>query len=451
MSAPHILVVDDENDIRSTIKEILTEEGYEVDVASDASEASAQLRRQHPDLIFLDIWMPDTDGITLLKQWSEVGEPQCPVVILSGHGTVETAMEATRLGAVDFIEKPLSLAKLLRTVETALSARPGAPVRRAEVGAPGTALLGRSRAMRELRERALATAGRPDPVLIVGEPGSGRAALAEYLHSLSERAAEPFVSLAGGSLTDANAAALLLGVDEEAGYLERARGGTLYIRNLTDLGMAAQTLLAGVFEQGSFARIGRAQLLKLDVRLLASVAGDPATGDDRLHPDLVAYLGAVRLRLPPLREHAEDLPELLRNLVDRLVETEGLGYRRFGIAAQNRLRHYPWPGNLRELETIVRQLLIAGGPEQVALEELEQQLRPPRGGQREPLVKQDLLALPLRAAREEFERAYLTEHLALCGGRVGQLAKRVGMERTHLYRKLRSLGVDIRQSAEEDS
>jgi len=145
------------------------------------------------------------------------------------------------------------------------------------------------------------------------------------------------------------------------------------------------------------------------------------------------------------------LPELLRTVVDRLVETEGLGYRRFGIAAQNRLRHYPWPGNLRELETIVRQLLIAGGPEQVTLEELEQRLRPPRSGQREPLVKQDLLALPLRAAREEFERAYLTEHLALCGGRVGQLAKRVGMERTHLYRKLRSLGVDIRQSADEDS
>jgi len=294
MSAPHILVVDDENDIRSTIKEILTEEGYEVDVASDASEASAQLRRQHPDLIFLDIWMPDTDGITLLKQWSEVGEPQCPVVILSGHGTVETAMEATRLGAVDFIEKPLSLAKLLRTVETALSARPGAPVHRAELAAPGTALLGRSRAMRELRDRALAAAGRPEPVLIVGEPGSGRAALAEYLHSLSERAAQPCLSLAGGSLTDANAAALLLGVEDEAGYLERARGGSLYIRNITDLGVIAQALLAGVFEQGSFARIGRAQLLKLDVRLLASVDTDPVAADGHLTAAQGARRGFAR-------------------------------------------------------------------------------------------------------------------------------------------------------------
>ncbi len=451
MSAPHILVVDDEIDIRSTIKEILTEEGYAVDVASDASEASAQLRRQHPDLIFLDIWMPDTDGITLLKQWSEVGEPQCPVVILSGHGTVETAMEATRLGAVDFIEKPLSLAKLLRTVETALSARPGGPVRRPEVVTPGAALLGRGRAMRELRERALAVAARPDPVLIIGEPGSGRSTLAEYLHGLSDRAAQPFVRLAGGSLADANAAPLLLGVEDEEGYLERAEGGSLYIRGIAELGSSAQGLLAGVLEQGSFARVGRAQQRKLDVRLLASADANPDDANLGLHPDLEAYLGAVRLRIPPLREHAEDVPELLRTVVDQLVETEGLAYRRFGIAAQNRLRHYPWPGNTRELEAIARQLLVAGGPEQITLDELEHQLRPPKAGQREPLVKQDLLALPLRAAREEFERAYLTEHLALCGGRVGQLAKRVGMERTHLYRKLRSLGVDIRQSASEDN
>jgi DNA-binding NtrC family response regulator len=450
MTAAHILVVDDEDDIRTTISDILEDEGYDVSVASDAATARAEVGRERPDLILLDVWMPDVDGITLLREWAREGSPRCPVVILSGHGTVETAVEATRLGAVDFVEKPLSLAKLLRTVEKALdrapeAARP-APRRllpkRMEPG-------GRSPLMRALREQAAGVSRRHEPLLIVGEPGSGRTVVARYLHDLAG-GQRPFVALVGAAIPDENAAALLFGSvvngEVQPGALEQAAGGTLYIRELQDVAPTAQRLLAGALEQGSYVRVGQSAPVPLEVRVSASLAPD---GAGLVRKDLLARLAVLELRVPPLRDRHEDVPELLRYTVDRFVDEEGLTFRRFGLAAQNRLRHYPWPGNVRELTNLVRRLLVAGGAEEISLAELEQQLTPATSGP-EPLVKQDLLSLPLREAREKFEQAYLTQQLALCGGRVGLLAKRVGMERTHLYRKLRALGVDFRQAPEEE-
>jgi len=450
MTAAHILVVDDEDDIRTTISDILEDEGYEVSVASDAATARAEVGRDRPDLILLDVWMPDVDGITLLREWAREGSPRCPVVILSGHGTVETAVEATRLGAVDFVEKPLSLAKLLRTVEKALdrAPEPSRPPPRSLLPKrlePG----GKSPVMRALREQAASVARRHEPVLIVGEAGSGRTVLARYLHDLggSQR---PFVTLVGAAVPEENAAALLLGsrIDGavQPGVLEQSAGGTLYLRDLQDLGPTAQRLLAGVLEQGHYVRVGESAPLPLEARLLASLAPE---GAGQVRQDLLARLAVLELRVPPLRDRHEDVPELLRYSVDRLVDEEGLKFRRFGLAAQNRLRHYPWPGNVRELTNLVRRLLVEGGLEEIGLAGLEAQLAPSASGA-EPLVKQDLLSLPLREAREKFEQAYLTQQLALCGGRVGLLAKRVGMERTHLYRKLRALGVDFRQVTEED-
>jgi len=451
MSAAHILVVDDEDDIRNTISDILEDEGYAVSVAADAATARAEVTRERPDLILLDVWMPDVDGITLLREWHREGSARCPVVILSGHGTVETAVEATRLGAVDFVEKPLSLAKLLRTVEKALDRGPE-PSR----PAPRTLLPkrlepgGRSVLMRALREQVAGVARRHEPVLVVGEPGSGRTVVARYVHDLAGHGKRPFVALVGGAVPEENAAALLFGglVDGKAepGCLEQATGGTLYLRDLQDLCPGAQRLLAGAFEQGSYVQVGRSVPTPLDVRVIASLAPDAA---GTVRKDLLARLAVLELRVPPLRDRHEDVPELLRYTVDRLVDEEGLAFRRFGLAAQNRLRHYPWPGNVRELTTLVRRLLVAGGAEEISLAELEAQLAPASAGP-EPLVKQDLLSLPLREAREKFEQAYLTQQLALCGGRVGLLAKRVGMERTHLYRKLRALGVDFRQAPEEE-
>jgi DNA-binding NtrC family response regulator len=455
MSNAHVLVVDDEADIRALIKDILADEGYGVTVAANAAEARSARADRNFDLILLDIWMPDTDGITLLREWSDSGELYSPVVIMSGHGTVDAAVEATRLGAFDFVEKPLSLAKLLRTVEAALESA-GKQSSAARNLLPSLlAPVGRSELMQGLRERVQQYARHDGSVLMSGEPGSGRGAFARYMHGLSRRADEPLTTVAAASITDSNAEEQLLGSERDgevvAGAFERASGGTLVIDELADLSATAQKVLFGVLESGGFTRIGGTMPVKVDVRIVATVSpeyeGRIVAGE--LRRDLVAHLNELSLRIPPLREYAEDVPELLTYYVDKLVDAEGLTFRRFSVAAQNRLRNYPWPDNVRELKNMVRRLLMSDSSDDISLEEVEAEISA-SGPVDEPLVKQDLLALPLREAREQFERAYLQQQLVLCGGKVGQLAKRVGMERTHLYRKLRSLGVDFKSVASDD-
>lgn len=453
MSGPHILVVDDEADIRGLLKEILSEEGYDVDVAADAAQARAARARQSPDLVLLDIWMPDVDGITLLREWSSSALDGCPVVMMSGHGTVETAVEATRLGAFDFVEKPLSLAKLLRTVERALDAGK----RRRQTGKllvpPLMVPVGKSMLMQQLRLELQQIAANPSPVLLIGEPGSGREAFARYLHERSSRAAAPFVTVVASSLREPDAEERLFGREGGArGVLEEAGSGTLFIHEIEDLPPAAQRALLGVLETGRYARVGGSVPVNFGARMVSAAQPGVETRagatPEALRRDLLAQLNVLIVRVPPLRDYAEDVPELLRHYVDRLVDGEGLSFRRFSVAAQNRLRNYPWPDNVRELKNLVHRLLIQGGPEEIRLEEIERELAV-QAAPGEPLVKQDLLALPLREAREQFERAYLQQQLLLCNGKVGQLAKRVGMERTHLYRKLRSLGVDFRNISED--
>jgi DNA-binding NtrC family response regulator len=452
MTNARILVVDDENDIRELVREILSEEGYAVDTAGNAAEARAACALQAPDLVLLDIWMPDTDGISLLREWQQTQALTAPVVMMSGHGTVETAVEATRLGAVDYVEKPLSLAKLLRTVQRALDEGQRRQRATRTLVPPLIAPVGRSRLMRDLRERVKQIAPHEAPVLVLGEPGTGREAFARYIHALSARASGPFVTLVAGAVTESNAEDILLGVENAsgttAGVLEQAQGGVLFINGLDDLPPAAQRLLLAVIESGSFQRRGGRTALQFDVRIVSSAQpGFETRGPQPFRLDLLSNLNVLTLRIPPLREYAEDVPELLRYYVDRLVDDEHLAFRRFGVAAQNRLRNYPWPGNIRELKNLVQRLLIQGGQEEIRLDEIEREITS-QSPVDEPLVKQDLLSLPLREAREHFERAYLTQQLQLCNGKVGLLAKRVGMERTHLYRKLRSLGVDFRQTEE---
>ena len=450
-----VLVVDDEADIRALIQEILSEEGYGVTIAANAEEARTARDSGRFDLILLDIWMPDTDGITLLREWSNSGDLNCPVVIMSGHGTVDTAVEATRLGAHDFVEKPLSIAKLLRTVEGAIDS-----ANRQSKAARGLlpsllAPVGRSAIMQSLRERVQQYARHDSPVLLSGEPGTGRGAFARYMHGLSNRSDGPLITITAASLTDANVEENLLGSEEAGevhmGAFERAGEGMLIIDELTDLNAAGQKLLLGVLEDGRFTRIGSTTAVRMAARVVATVN---AEYESRIHSgelrrDLVAQLNILSLRIPPLREYSEDVPELLAYYVDKLVDSEGLTFRRFSVAAQNRLRNYPWPDNVRELKNLVRRLLMAGTDDDISLEEVEAEISTAAPVD-EPLVKQDLLALPLREAREQFERAYLQQQLVLCDGKVGQLAKRVGMERTHLYRKLRSLGVDFKSIAADD-
>ncbi len=456
MSTSHVLVVDDEADIRVLIDEILSDEGYQVTVAGNASEARAARDDDKFDLVLLDIWMPDTDGISLLREWSEPGDLDCPVVMMSGHGTVDTAVEATRLGAFDFVEKPLSLAKLLRTVERAIDSSAK------EAGSARSLLpslltpVGRSPLMQNLRDKVQKYANQASAVLLSGEPGTGRGAFARYIHGMSSRADGPLVSLLAASLTETNAETQLLGSesggDVHSGYFERAGNGTLIIDELTDLCDQAQKLILSVLEQGEFTRAGGHEPVRLNARVLATVKADyeEAIEHGQLRRELLANLNTLSLHVPPLRDYAEDVPELLTYYVDKLVDAEGLSFRHFSVAAQNRLRNYPWPDNVRELKNLVRRLLLTGSEEEITLADVEGEISAATDAA-QPLVKQDLLALPLREAREQFERAYLQQQLVLCDGKVGKLAQRVGMERTHLYRKLRSLGVDFRSAATDEN
>jgi DNA-binding NtrC family response regulator len=453
MTASRILVVDDEADIRGLLKEILSEEGYEVDIAADAAQARSSRAVQVPDLVLLDIWMPDTDGITLLREWSVTDGYDCPVVMMSGHGTVETAVEATRLGAFDFVEKPLSLTKLLRTVERALDAGRRKRLSERAQGSSLAVPIGKSKVTQALREQIQNTASSSSPVLLVGELGSGREAYARYLHSLSARSAKPFFMVVAASLSGDPAAALFGRERDgkvELGAFDQAAGGTVYLSGLEDLSSDAQRALVGAIEQNGYTRVGGRERLTLNVRWISSAQEgfELRATPEPFRRDLLAHLNVITLRVPPLREYSEDVPDLLRFYVDRLVDDQHLPLRRFSVAAQNRLRNYPWPGNVGELKNLVQRVLILGAGEEIRLEEIERELAVKLAID-EPLVKQDLLALPLREAREQFERAYLQQQLLLCNGKVGQLAKRVGMERTHLYRKLRALGVDFRQLGED--
>ncbi|HEX5787378.1 MAG TPA: sigma-54 dependent transcriptional regulator [Woeseiaceae bacterium] len=454
MTNAQVLVVDDEQDIRTLISDILGDEGYGVTAAANAAEARAARSAKRFDLVLLDIWMPDTDGISLLREWSEANELTCPVVVMSGHGTVDTAVEATRLGAHDFVEKPLSLAKLLRTVESALASAGQGTRGRGRLPAL-LAPVGRSELMQNLREKAQQYARHDASVLISGEPGTGRGAFARYMHSLSRRADEPLISVTTASLTAGNVEEQLLGSETpdgiNAGAFERAGRGTLIIDELSDLNEAGQRILLGVLDDGEYMRVGGKDPVRLEARVIATVNADFEAKVDAgtLRRDLITHLQVLQLRVPPLRDYTEDVPELLSYYVDKLVDAEGLTFRRFTVAAQNRLRNYPWPDNVRELQNLVRRLLLTGKESDITLEEVETDISDSPTSD-EPLVKQDLLALPLREAREQFERAYLQQQLVLCDGKVGQLAKRVGMERTHLYRKLRSLGVDFKSVGGDD-
>ncbi len=451
MSGAHILVVDDEPDIRALVRDILEDEGYEVSVAADAGEARAARRQRRPDLILLDIWMPGTDGISLLKEWSSGERNPPPVVMISGHGTVETAVEATRLGAYDFIEKPLSMAKLLLSVRHALDAarleRENVDLRREAraVAEPS----GRSPQMQALRERARRIAAHDTAVLITGESGCGKEVLARYIHAHSPRREAPFVRVPAAALANSNSAAELFGAEDgeqvHYGSLEQANGGTLFLEDVVDMELGVQARLLSALQHRSFLRVDGVEPVRIDVRIIAATSRDAvaAVRRGRLREDLYYLLNVVPLKVPPLRERREDLPDLIESFVDQLAGRDDLPYRRFSVGAQNRLRNHDWPGNLRELQNVVQRLLILGAGPVVEEEEVEAALgsgaeEVPGGAESAGLD----LERPLKEARERFERAYLIHHLRAAGGSMTRVAERTGLERTHLYRKLRALGID---------
>jgi len=457
MSSGHILVVDDEPDIRNLVKEILEDEGYEVSIAESGETARHARRMRRPDLILLDIWMEDVDGISLLREWAERGGLPCPVIIMSGHATVETAVEATRLGAYDFIEKPISLAKLLLVVNRALESE---KLQQENLGLkrqaqPVVEPAGKSEIMHALRSQAGRIAQHNTWVLINGEPGAGKEVVARYIHAQSPLRDRPFVEVAVGSMSAGNSAVELFGSEEGDrivyGRLEQANGGTLFMGSISDMDMQTQSRLLSVFQTHSFLRMGGTEPIPVDIRVIATTSRDleQEVREGRFREDLYYHLNVVPLTVPPLREHSEDVPEMLNFYVDRFVVQEHLPYREFSIAAQNRLRNYSWPGNNRELKNLVQRLLILGQGPVIDIDEVEAVLQQTDEAAAPSGSSATLpLDLPLREAREQFEKVYLEHQMQEVGGSVGKLAKRVGMERTHLYRKLRGLGIDFKKGSD---
>lgn len=418
---PLILVVDDEPDIRELIKDILEDENYQVNIAANGEEARSEFNRQLPDLVLLDIWMPDIDGISLLKEFKQQNKA-VTIVMMSGHGTIETAVEATRLGATDFIEKPLSMAKLLRGVEMALENRAKqAAIQRELSQVP----VGKSSQITLLREQIERIARHDMPILLVGEPGSGKHCFAHYLHSLSEVANGKFIELSPESFPL-----------DSLKIKSLAKGNCLYINDLALLSDEAQALLLHLLESK---QLNQGQLI-----CATQYSLQKAVDNDDFLDSLLYQLNSISLLVPPLREHIEDVPELVHHFVDLQTTQAGLPYRRFTVAAQNRLRNHDWPGNVLELKNVIQRLLVLGDGDDIDTDAIEQALvrEAEVSAEGDDSINFDL---PLREAREQFERLYLLRKLQETDGNVGKAAKLAGMERTHLYRKLRSLGIDTKQ------
>jgi DNA-binding NtrC family response regulator len=456
VSTGSILVVDDEPDIRQIVQEILEDEDYAITTAENAAAARTAYNEHRPDLVLLDIWMPDTDGITLLKEWSRDHTLPVPVVMMSGHGTVETAVEAIRLGAYDFIEKPLATAKLLVTIERALQ---NARLRQENLSLKRRADMvavpvGKGKLMKQLRETIERIAAHDTWVLITGEPGSGKEVAARYLHSQSTRKHRPFVEINLAAVPTQNLAVQLFGNESgdeiTAGVFEQAAGGTLFLDQIGDLDLATQSRLLNVLEEKRFLRVGGKTPVTLDVRIIAATNQDleRAIAEGRFREDLYYRLNVVPLAIPALREHREDVPELVSFYVDWMVEKERLPYRRFTTGALNVLRNHTWPGNIRELKNLVQRLLILSPREEVSEADVAAAFGAQRAEAAPETIPAPLFELPLREARDQFEKAYLEHHLQRTGGNVSEVAQSVEMERTHLYRKLKSLGIDIKNLKE---
>jgi two-component system, NtrC family, nitrogen regulation response regulator NtrX len=456
VSTGSILVVDDEPDIRQIVQEILEDEDYVITTAENAAAARTAYNEHRPDLVLLDIWMPDTDGITLLKEWSRDHTLPVPVVMMSGHGTVETAVEAIRLGAYDFIEKPLATAKLLVTIERALQ---NARLRQENLSLKRRADMvavpvGKSKLMKQLRETIERIAAHDTWVLITGEPGSGKEVAARYLHSQSARKNRPFVEINLAAVPTQNLAVQLFGNESggeiTAGVFEQAAGGTLFLDQIGDLDLATQSRLLNVLEENRFLRVGGKTPVTLDVRIIAATNQDleRAITEGRFREDLYYRLNVMPLAIPALHEHREDVPELVGFYVDWMVEKERLPYRRFTTGALNVLRNHAWPGNIRELKNLVQRLLILTQREDVSEADVVAAFGAQKAEAAPETIPAPLFELPLREARDQFEKAYLEHHLQRTGGNVSEVAHSVEMERTHLYRKLKSLGIDIKNLKE---
>lgn len=457
--AHEILIVDDEPDIRMLIDGILEDEGYQTRGAGDSDAALAAFHARRPSLVILDVWLQGSrlDGLGLLQAFHSE-EPQVPVIMISGHGTIEMAVGAIQQGAYDFIEKPFQSDRLLlivrRALEAAALARENAELRLR--AGPETTLVGASPAMMAIRtqiERAAPTGSR---VMITGPAGSGKEVAARMIHARSRRADGPFVVMNCATLNPARFEEELFGLEagsdpiaqpRRAGVLERAHGGTLLLDEVSDMPLETQGKIVRALQDQTFERLGGSARVKVDVRVLSTTNKDLQAEivAGRFREDLYYRLAVVPLKVPALKEHREDVPQLAESFMTRSAEASGMMAREFSADALAALQSYDWPGNVRQLRNVVDWLLIMapGG----AGEAIRAEMLPPEIGSRAPALLNldptaDIMSLPLREARDLFETQYLQAQLLRFGGNISRTAQFVGMERSALHRKLKQLGVN---------
>ncbi|TDH59666.1 sigma-54-dependent Fis family transcriptional regulator [Dankookia rubra] len=462
--AHEILIVDDEPDIRALIEGILTDEGYETRQAHNSDTALAAFKQRRPSMVVLDIWLQNSrlDGLGILAALHRE-EPQLPVVMISGHGTIETAVRAIQQGAYDFIEKPFNSDRLLLVVARALEA---ARLRRENSelrlrAGPEAELVGVSQGIGQLRtaiERVAPTGSR---VLITGPAGSGKEVAARMIHARSRRNDGPFVALNCATLNPARFEEELFGLEagndpaaqpRRAGVLERAHGGTLLLDEVADMPLETQGKIVRALQEQGFERVGGAVRVKVDVRVIATTNRDlqAEIAAGRFREDLYYRLAVVPLKIPSLRERREDVPALARHFMGRSGELSGMAARELAEDTLAALQAYDWPGNVRQLRNLIDWLLIMAPGE--ARDPIRAEMLPPEVGSAAPAMlkldrSSEIMTLPLREARELFEKQYLEAQLLRFGGNISRTANFVGMERSALHRKLKFLGVHAEDRA----
>ncbi|CAM5767843.1 nitrogen assimilation response regulator NtrX [Bosea minatitlanensis] len=450
-----ILVVDDEVDIRDLVAGLLEDEGYRTRKAGSADEALAAIAARRPNLVFLDIWLQGSrlDGLQVLELIKE-SHPDLAVVMISGHGNIETAVSAIRSGAYDFIEKPFKADRLVLVAERALEAsRLRREVRELKTrSVQASRIVGRSTVINQLRQTIERVAPTNARVLITGEPGCGKELAARTLHEASSRSTGPFIVINAATITPETMEEELFGVEggdgrsRRVGALEEAHGGSLYIDEIGDMPRETQNRILRVLVDQNFQRVGGATRVHVDVRIISSSSRDLAQliADGRFREDLYHRLGVVPVKVPPLSERREDVPELIEFFMEQISIATGLPRRRIGSDAMAVLQSHEWPGNVRELRNNVERLMILTKGDPTA--EITVEMLPAEVGAMVPTTPsgtggERLMSLPLRDAREIFEREYLIAQIARFSGNISRTAEFIGMERSALHRKLKSLGV----------
>ncbi|MCF2870712.1 sigma-54 dependent transcriptional regulator [Octadecabacter sp. G9-8] len=446
-----ILITDDERDIRELISDILKDEGFTTRLAGTSDECMAQIDKETPALMILDIWLKDSrmDGIDILKQVKK-DHPEVPVVIISGHGNIEIAVAAIKQGAYDFIEKPFNIDQLMvvirRAMETSRLRRENIELKRTD--AAPTEMLGESAAFRTLisqLEKVTKSNGR---VMLTGESGTGKETAARYIHVNSDRADMPFVSVNCAGVEPERMEEVLFGRETEGrgierGLLEEASGGVIYFDGVADMPLATQSKLLRVLVDQKFQRVGGVDKVQVDVRVISSTNRDlvAAIEAETFRQELYHRLNVVPIHVPSLEERREDIPLLAAHFIEELHVSQGLTARPLSDEAGALLQTMPWPGNARQLRNVMERVLILGdatGP--IEAKELPNQADGPSDDGR-VLLSGSLATLPLREARELFEREYLLTQINRFGGNISRTASFVGMERSALHRKLKTLGV----------